>query len=72
MKNDTPIYIFNYIKKLDYFPNAYIIYRIMLTIHVTVVSTEISFSKLIKSYLRSINSQQRLNEMNLLLIEKKY
>ena len=39
---------------LDYFPNVYIAYRILLTIPVTIASVERSFSKLklIKSYLR--------------------
>jgi len=31
LKNDKPIEILNYIKKIDYFANAYIIYRIMLS-----------------------------------------
>jgi hypothetical protein len=44
----------------------------MLTIPVTVASAERSFSKLklIKSYLRSTMSQQRLNGLALLAIEK--
>ena len=52
---NTPINVLNYLKRLDSFPNAYIAYRILLTIPVTVVSIEIRFSKLklIKSYLRS-------------------
>ena len=43
---NTPINILNYLKRLDYFPNAYIAYRILLTIPVTVASAERSFSKL--------------------------
>jgi len=48
------------------------IYRIMLTIPVSITSTERSFLKLklIKSYLRSTMSQQRLNGLALLSIEK--
>jgi len=44
----------------------------MLTIPVFVVSAERSFSKLklTKSYLRSTMSQQRLNRLVLLFIEK--
>ncbi|KAL2957991.1 hypothetical protein AAZX31_18G182000 [Glycine max] len=47
-------------------------YRIMLTIPVSVASTERSFSKLkiIKTYLRSTMSQQRMNRLALLSIEK--
>ena len=44
----------------------------MLTISVTVASAERSFSKLklIKSYLRSTMSQERLNGLAILSIEK--
>ena len=34
---NTPINVLNYLKMLDSFPNAYITYKILLTIHVTVV-----------------------------------
>ena len=56
----------------DCYPNAWITYRILLTISVTVASAEISFSKLklIKSYLRSTMSQERLNGLAMLSIEK--
>ena len=72
LENDKPIDILNYIKRINSFPNAYIAYRIMLTIPVSVASAERSFSKLkiIKSYLRSTMSQQRLNGLALLSIEK--
>ena len=43
---NTPINVLNYLKRLDSFPNAYIAYRILLIILVTVASTERSFSKL--------------------------
>ena len=50
--------ILNYIKRINSFQNAYIAYRIVLTITVSVASAERSFSKLklIKSYLRSTMS----------------
>ncbi|KAK4724549.1 hypothetical protein R3W88_027328 [Solanum pinnatisectum] len=72
VENNTLIEILNQIKRLDSFPNAYIAYRIMLTIPVTVASAKRSFSKLkiIKSYLRSTMSQERLSGLAILSIEK--
>ena len=71
IKDYTPIDIINYIKKLDLFPNTCIAYRILLTILVTVASAIRSFSKLklIKSYIRSIMSQERLSRLAILSIE---
>ena len=62
----------NYIKKLEFFPNACIAYKILLTIPVIVVSAERTFSKLklIKSYLRSTMSQEKLSGLAILSIEK--
>ena len=62
---NTPINVLNYLKRLDSFPNAYIAYRILLTISVMIASAERSFSKLklIKSYLRSTMSQEKLSEL---------
>jgi hypothetical protein len=73
IEESASIDILNYIKRLDSFPNACIAYRILLTIPVTVASTERSFLKLklIKSYLRSTMSQERLNGLAILSIEKK-
>ncbi|XP_059627381.1 uncharacterized protein LOC132270202 [Cornus florida] len=67
------IEVLDFIKRLDYcFPNAWIAYRILLTIPVTIASAERSFSKLklIKSYLRSMMTQERLNGLVILSIEK--
>jgi hypothetical protein len=52
------------------YPNASIAYRILLTIPVAVASVKRSFSKLklLKSYLRSTMSQERLNELAILSI----
>ena len=46
VENDTPVDIHKYIIRLGSFPNVFIVYRIMLTILVTDISTERSFSKL--------------------------
>jgi len=72
LENNKQIHILNYIKRLNSFPNVYITYRIMLIILVSVISAERSFSKLkiIKDYLRSTMSQERLDELVLLSIEK--
>ncbi|XP_047326812.1 uncharacterized protein LOC124930522 [Impatiens glandulifera] len=66
--------VLNYLKTMDgCYPNFYIAYQVLLTIPVTIASTEMSFSKLklIKTYLRSTMSQERLNELAMLSIEKK-
>ena len=44
-------------KRLDFYSNACITYKILLKILVTIVPTKISFSKL-KFYLKSIVSQK--------------
>ncbi|CAA2984694.1 zinc finger MYM-type 1-like [Olea europaea subsp. europaea] len=67
------IEVLQYLKTLNVcFPNAYIAYKILLTIPITVASTGRSFSKLklIKTYLRSTTSQERLNGLTILSIEK--
>ena len=52
-------------------PNLWVALRIMLTITITVAAGERSFSKLklIKSYLRSSMSQDRMNSLAILSIE---
>ena len=62
IKEYTSINILNYIKMLDSFPNTCIAYRILLIIPITFASAERSVSKLklIKSYLRSTMSQEKL------------
>lgn len=67
------IEMLNYLKVMgECYLNATIAYRILLTIPVTVASAERSFSKLklIKSYLRSSMSQERLNGLSMISIEK--
>ncbi|KAM6571870.1 hypothetical protein CsatA_015950 [Cannabis sativa] len=64
--------VLSYIKEVDgSYPNAWIAYRIFLTIPVTVAHAERNFSKLtlIKSYLRSTMSQERLSGLAMLSIE---
>ncbi|XP_021747850.1 uncharacterized protein LOC110713704 [Chenopodium quinoa] len=64
--------ILEFVKAADCFPNASIAYRILLTMLVTVASAERSFSKLklLKTYLRSSMSQERLNGLATLCIER--
>jgi hypothetical protein len=65
--------IFEHIRDVDCYPNASIAYRILFILLVTIASAERSFSKLklLKNYLRSIMSQERLNGLATLCIEKK-
>ena len=67
-----PVAILKFLKQMGCFPNAFIAYRILLTtIPVTVASVERSFSKLklLKSYLRSTMTQERLNGLATIAIE---
>lgn len=69
-----PIDVLRAIKKTgskDLFMNLWIALRVLLTTPVTVASAERSFSKLklIKTYLRSTMSQERLNSLAILSIE---
>ena len=73
INENSPINLLNYIKRVEYFPNACIAFRILLIIHVIVASAKRSFSKLklIKSYLRSTMSRERLSGLVILSIKKK-
>uniref|UniRef100_A0A8I6YBE3 HAT C-terminal dimerisation domain-containing protein n=1 Tax=Hordeum vulgare subsp. vulgare TaxID=112509 RepID=A0A8I6YBE3_HORVV len=62
--------IFEFVRAADCYPNASIAYRILLTIRVTVASAERSKLKLLKNYLRSTMSQERLNGLAICCIEK--
>ena len=56
------------------FLNLWVAYHILLTIPVTIFSAERSFSKLklIKTYLRTTLSQERLSGLAMISIEKEY
>lgn len=71
-KNTTPLQVLSEIKKTNAFPNLNIALRIMLTIPLTSAGAERTFSKLklIKTYLRSTMSQQRLTGLATICIEK--
>ena len=66
-----PVEILKFLKRHDCFPNATIAYRVLLTIPVTVAPAERSFSKLklLKSYLRSTMTQERLNDLAMIVLE---
>jgi hypothetical protein len=73
---DTPMSameLFEFAREADCYLNISIAYRILFTMHMTVASAERSFSKLklLKNYLRSVMSQERLNGLATLCIEKK-
>ncbi|KAI5016838.1 hypothetical protein ZWY2020_037216 [Hordeum vulgare] len=65
--------IFEFVREADCYPNISIAYQILFTMPVTVASAERSFSKLklLKNYLRSTMSQERLNGLATLCVEKK-
>ncbi|KAF0694599.1 zinc finger MYM-type protein 1-like, partial [Aphis craccivora] len=58
-------------KLQDTIPNLWVALKIMMTIPVTTASYERSFSKLklIKTYLRSTMTEERLNDLALISIE---
>nr|AWA45063.1 hypothetical protein SO33D14_000002 [Saccharum officinarum] len=66
-----PVDILKFLKRHDCFPNATIAYRVLLTIPVTVASAERSFSKLklLKNYLRSTMTQERLTDLATIALE---
>jgi hypothetical protein len=66
--------IFEYVRQMDSYPMISIAYRILFIVLVTVASAERSFSKLklLKNYLRSTMSQEWLNGLATLCIEKNY
>jgi hypothetical protein len=65
--------IFEHIRDVDCYPNASIAYHILFTMPITIASTERSFLKLklLKNYLRLSMTQERLNGLMTLCIEKK-
>ena len=70
----TALEIFEFVTQGDCYPSTSIIaYRILFTMPVTMASTEKSSSNLksLKNYLRSTISQERLNELAILCIEKR-
>jgi hypothetical protein len=68
----SAVEILHFVKAADCYPNVSIAYRVLLTIPVTVASAERSFSKLklLRNYLRSTISQERLNGLATCTIEK--
>ena len=68
----SAVEILQFVIAADCYPNVFVAYRILLTIHVIVASAERSFSKLklLKNYLRSTMSQDRLNGLATCCIEK--
>ncbi|XP_020871413.1 uncharacterized protein LOC110225777 [Arabidopsis lyrata subsp. lyrata] len=65
--------VLDFLKKMgSCYPNTWTAYHIMMTIPVSIASAERSFSKLklIKSYLRSTMSQERLNGLSMMSIER--
>jgi hypothetical protein len=75
LPNDTlsAMEIFQHIRDVDCYPNTSIAYQILFTVHVTIASAQRCFSKLklLKNYLRSPMSQERLNDLASLCTEKK-
>ena len=70
----TSIQILEFARRMDMFPNMLVAYKILLTIPITVAFVERSFSKLklLKTYLRSTMTQERLNGLAILSIESEF
>jgi hypothetical protein len=70
-KSMGPLDILKFLEKCLYLAVANIAYRILLTIHVTVASAERSFHKLmlLKSYMRSTMTQERLSGLATIALE---
>ncbi|XP_071705365.1 uncharacterized protein [Rutidosis leptorrhynchoides] len=70
----TSLEIMEFTKKMDIFPNVLLAYKILLTVPVTVASAERSYSKLklLKNYLRSTMTQERLNGLAIISIENRF
>jgi hypothetical protein len=70
-KSMGPLDILKFLEKRPYLVVANIAYRILLTIPVTVASVERSFSKLklLKSYMRSTMTQERLSRLATIALE---
>jgi len=64
--------ILQFVTTVDCYPNVSIVYRILLTVPVTVASAERSFSKLklLRNCLRTTMLQERLNGLAMCSIEK--
>lgn len=73
-EKNTAIAILNFLKRTNCYPSVCLAYRILLTVPVTVASAERSFSKLklLKTYLRSTMTQDRLNALAMISIESEF
>ncbi|XP_048510256.1 zinc finger MYM-type protein 1-like [Athalia rosae] len=70
-KKESPNDVLKLLTTLNFAPNLNVALRILLTLPITVASGERSFSKLklIKNFLRSTTTQNRLNSLAILAIE---
>jgi len=64
--------ILEFVIAADCYPNVSVAYRILLTVPMTIASAKRSLSKLklLKNYLRSTMSQERLNGLAMCTIER--